>query len=297
MSKKKRKLPWALRFVQWLYPKLEWVFPILAYRLFIKLFFTPFNFEAPVKEKKSVTFGEQFIITAAGKKIQCYKWGTGDKVVLLIHGWAGRATQFRRFIKPLLAAGYQVIGFDGPAHGQSEGRTTNILEFEETLQVLYKQIGVPDAIIAHSFGGPVTLVSAMNGLPVKTVVTIASPTIGEEILNSYMHVLGGTEKTKAYFKKEVIKRTGKSFDEFSSLYAIQKIKQPVNMLLVYDEDDQEISMDHPKALMEVFPQAKLISTSGLGHNRLLKDSHVIEQIVTYIKEHTSVEELKSLKIV
>jgi hypothetical protein len=41
-------------------------------------------------------------------KIQAYVWGDAtNPYVLVMHGWAGRATQFRKFIPELVAAGYQ----------------------------------------------------------------------------------------------------------------------------------------------------------------------------------------------
>ena len=287
MTKKKDNTPNQLKFIRWAYPKVEAVFPTLAHWFAVRLFFTPIRHQSPAREAKAKTFGELFTVTAANKKIQCYRWGSAEKKVLVIHGWAGRATQFRRFIKPLLAAGYEVIGFDGPAHGQSEGKSTNIIEFGETLQEIYKVTGIPEAIIGHSFGGPVSLVAAMNGLPIKTLVTIASPTISEDILDSYLVIINGSEKTKEYFKKEVLKRTGKSFNEFSSLHAIQNVKQKINLLLVYDEDDKEIPLRHPQALLKVYPEAELLQTKGLGHNRILKDDTVIREIVTFIHRNAS----------
>lgn len=287
MSKKKNHTPYILRFVNWAYPKAEVLYPPLAYYFFMKLFFTPLKYKTPDKEKKAASFSDRFTVTVANKKIQCYRWGNSERTVLLIHGWAGRATQFRRFIKPLNIAGYQVIGFDGPAHGQSEGKRTNIMEFGEALKAIYSKIGKPEAIIAHSFGGPVALVAAMNGLAVKTLVTIASPTIGDEIINTYLKVIGGTEKTKIFFKKEILRLTGKPFDEFTSMHAIKRLTHPVNLLLVYDEDDKEIALEHPRALMEVYPEAELLQTKGLGHNRILKDDEVIRHVVTFIQGQSS----------
>src|SRR4051812_11065005 len=125
---KKRKLPLTLRLIRWVYPKIERLAPSLANLYFIKIFFSPLRYPVPEKERKAETFATKFSVLAAGKKIQCYTWGAGNKIVLVVHGWAGRATQFRRFIKPLTSLGYTVVGFDGPAHGASEGKKTSILE-------------------------------------------------------------------------------------------------------------------------------------------------------------------------
>jgi len=286
-KKKKDHTPFLLKLIQWGYPKAEAIFPPLAYRFFLTLFFTPLKYKAPEKEKKAETFSEKFLVIVSGKKVQCYKWGSAEKTVLVIHGWAGRSTQFRRFIKPLLAANYQVVGFDGPAHGQSEGKRTTIADFVDAIKEIYTVVGVPEAIITHSYGGGVALYAAMNGLPIKTLVNIASPTIADEIINNYLRVIGGSDKTKNFFKKEILKRYGKPFEEFTSLYAIEHMKQDLNLLLVYDENDKEVPVTHALALMERYPKAALMHTYGLGHNRILKDIKVIERVVTFIEHHSS----------
>ena len=52
MSKKKNKVPFLLTFVRWMFPKLELLAPPLAYRYFIKIFFTPLRYKLPEKEKE-----------------------------------------------------------------------------------------------------------------------------------------------------------------------------------------------------------------------------------------------------
>ncbi|MFN3840364.1 MAG: alpha/beta hydrolase [Cyclobacteriaceae bacterium] len=282
MGKKKDKTPPALKVIRWVYPKLENVFPFLAYRLFVYIFFSPLRYKPTPKEIKAESFSKKFTLSAAGKKIQCYRWGDFSKYVLVVHGWAGRATQFRRFVKPLNAAGYSVLGFDGPAHGKSEGRSTDILEYEVVLNTLFKQQGIPDAIIAHSFGGAAVIFAAAHGLPVKKLVNMASPSIGDEIIDTYLRAINGSEKTKQFFKKYVLQKTGKPFDAFTASYKIKEVKQPMELLLVHDEDDKDVSINHPLVIQKAYPRAQLLRTMGLGHTRLLKDNEVIRQIVTFV---------------
>ena len=283
MSKKRDKTPLLLKIVRWLYPKVERVSPSLAHRYFIRLFFTPLHYGVPDKEKKAESFAEKFTLEVSGKRIQCYRWGKGIPV-LLVHGWGGRCTQFRRFIKPLTAAGYQVIGFDGPAHGHSSGMHTSVEEFEETIKALCKNVGEPAAIIAHSFGGSAVLFAAMNGLKVNKLINIASPTIGDEIIHTYLRAINGSMATKDFFKNYMLKEYGKSFDEFTALHFIQHLPTAINLLLVHDQTDKEVSLAHAEALVKSYPAARLIKTKGLGHTRILKDNDVIRQCLTFIKE-------------
>jgi hypothetical protein len=68
---------------------------------------------------------------------------------------------------------------------------------------------------------------------------------------------------------------------------IKHVPPDLKLLLVHDEDDSEVSITQPRAMVRVFPTASLLVTKGLGHNRILKDEKVIEQIVTFIAEHSS----------
>lgn len=282
--KKKDQTPPLLKFVRWFFPKLERIAPALAHRYFLKIFFTPLKFGVPEKEKKAKKFAQSFSLIVNDKNIHAYSWGSGKEYVLVVHGWAGRGTQFRRFVKPLLDAGYRVVGFDGPAHGESDGKKTDVIEFNAVLRKIYEREGVPAGIIAHSFGGAAVLYAAMHGLPVKKLINIGSPTIGDEIIRTYLRNINGSWATGEYFKDYMVKTYGKPFDEFTSLHFVRHLPQEVPLLLIHDEDDKEVIMKHPEALVKAYPSAKLIRTKGLGHTRILKDNQVIAISVTFIKE-------------
>jgi esterase/lipase len=269
--------------VRWFFPVLEKTIPYLAHQYFIRIFFTPLKYKTPEKELVWEDKAQKFSVLAMGKRIQCYSWGKGP-VIILIHGWAGRATQFRKFIEAFTELGYRVVGFDGPAHGKSEGKKTNIDEFYEALRSIYKVTGEPVAIICHSFGGSAALFSAKEGLAVRKLINIASPTIGDEIINTYLRAINGSKSTGDFFKNYVMKQTGKTFDDYTSLNFIQHIKQDLSLLLVHDEDDKEVYLKHAEALKEVYPAANLLVTKGLGHTRILKDESVVANVVTFVRE-------------
>jgi hypothetical protein len=278
---KKSKTPFLLRAVRWFFPRLERLSPALAGRFFIQLFFTPLNYPVPPKEQDCAATADQSAIDINGKKIICYSWGKGP-IVLVVHGWAGRATQFRKFIEPLNKAGYCVVGFDGPAHGKSGGSRTDIFEFELVLRAVVARYGMPEGVIAHSFGGTAVLYAVMNGLRLKKIIHIASPTIGDEIINTYLKAIGGTWETGKRFKKFIVKKSGKTFDEFTSLHFVRHLKDEIDLLLIHDQDDEEVEIKHPLELIKAYPEAKLHRTTGLGHTRILKDEGVIAKCVTFI---------------
>ncbi len=279
---KKDKTPLPLRIVRWLYPRVESVFPALAHRYFIRIFFTPLRYQVPEKEKQLAASATLFSITVSGRRIQCYAWGQGP-LVLLVHGWAGRGTQFRKIIEVLSREGFRVVSFDGPAHGKSDGTRTNILEFVEVMREMYRNIGEPEAIIAHSFGGSVALAAAAHGLRVKKLINIASPTIGDEIINTYLRAINGSQGSGDFFRSYIVRQYGKSFDEFTSLHFIHQLTQDIDLLLIHDENDEEVILKHALDLKRAYPEAQLMVTKGLGHTRILHDEAVVKSCVTFVR--------------
>src|SRR5207248_629713 len=143
--------------------------------------------------------------------------------------------------------------------------------------------GEPEAILAHSFGGGAVLFSAMNGLAVKKLINIASPTIGDEIIKTYLNAINGSATTGEYFKNYVKRKYGRPFEDFTSLYFVKHLRAPLDLLLVHDEDDHEVSLRHAEALQRIYPAARLFKTKGLGHTRILRDDTVIHTCLTYIQ--------------
>ena len=102
-----------------------------------------------------------------------------------------------------------------------------------------KSIGKIEGVITHSFGGVATLYSVMNGLKINTLINIASPAIGDDIIDTYLKAMNGSPKTGDFFRKYVFKRTGKPFYEFSAEYFIQHVPADINILLIHDQGDQD----------------------------------------------------------
>ena len=63
-----------------------------------------------------------------GKEIQVFRFAGEGPKVLLLHGWSGRGSQLFAFADKLRKSNAEVVTFDMPAHGQSLGNKTNIVE-------------------------------------------------------------------------------------------------------------------------------------------------------------------------
>ena len=281
---KQAKVPLLLKIIRWWFPKLEAIAPPLATRLFVQLFFTPLHYGFPHKELEWLNNATKNTITVNGKKIQCYSWGDEKKpAVLFVHGWAGRATQFRKFFPVFMEAGFRVIAFDAHAHGKSEGKRTNLPEFSNVLKEVFQTFGEPDALIAHSFGGVASMYATTQGLPVKKLINIGTPVIGDLIIKTFLDAVNGSAKTVERFKEYMIKKYGRTFHEFTIQYFIPRIERLPRLMLVHDEDDKDVSIEHPMEASRLYPDAWLYKTKGLGHTRILKDEIVINDCLKFIQ--------------
>jgi len=95
----------------------------------------------------------------SGVNMHVEKAGSGEKRVVLLHGW-GCDTTLMKPVADFLAKDMTVLSIDFPGHGQSSRppQPWGVPEFAVcTLELLRKLDFLPCSVIAHSFGGRVTL--------------------------------------------------------------------------------------------------------------------------------------------
>ncbi len=141
----------------------------LAYQLFC----TPPRLNGRVSRKTKDVFlsAEAFDVSKNGQTLKVYRWsscseskGSQDSLnVLLVHGWGGSARSMQALVEPLRASGCNVIAFDAPAHGASQGRQTTLLNVAASLRGIAGEIGPLHAVVGHSFGGMVLAVALGDG--------------------------------------------------------------------------------------------------------------------------------------
>src|SRR5512143_2769531 len=108
------------------------VSPALVKKLY-RAFFSPAKYEAKSEDRAALDRGTSYRLPFADGELAVTRWGESGPAVLLMHGWGGSRAQMTGFVAPLLAAGFRVVAYDQPAHGESDGPMTNLLEIAPTL--------------------------------------------------------------------------------------------------------------------------------------------------------------------
>ena len=261
---------------------LQFLSPRLAARFAAKMFTTPFKHKLPKREmdmdRKSLQ--ETIAIKSLNKNVVVYRYGTGEKTILLVHGWSGRGTQLVKFAETFSKAGYSILSFDAPAHGKSSGKTSIMTEFIATILELEKQFGPFEAAIGHSLGGMSLLNSVKRGLKINRLVSIGSGDIIQDIIDEFIEKLGLKPIVGTLMRAQFEKRSGESMDEYSSWRAAKHTHIPT--LVIHDSDDIEVPVKCAHHIYDHLPNGELMITSGLGHRKILGSQKVIAKTLDFI---------------
>lgn len=209
------------------------------------------------------------------------RWGPRDApVVLMLHGWEGRGSQFRHLIEPLVAAGKQVIALDAPAHGQSPGQEANPVVFAHAALEAAAEIRDLEAVVGHSMGAAALAYALTQGLYAERAVLIAGPSRLADVLRRFADHLGLGAEARQRFLALVENHTGVRIADLDLVQASKHLHIPV--LLVHDRDDVEVPFAASQQLAAAWPQAELLATQGLGHVRVLKHAAVIRRVSQFL---------------
>ena len=276
------RVPTSIRFIVWLSQRIS---SALATKVALYLFFRPQRFKTPIREHQMFDAAEQikFYASSIAKEIQVYRLQGKKQKVLLLHGWSGRGTQLFSFADELQKENCEVITFDMPAHGQSHGNKTNVLELTYCIQDLNQKFGPFDAAIAHSMGGFGLLRAIKNGLPLRSAAIIGSGDSIKGVFYRFSQQLHFSDKITERMITTVEKQFGTKLETYSSSMSIKEIDIP--LLIVHDKDDKEAPYECSITLHDLARKSQLKLTSGLGHHRILRDPKTVQHIVQFLFQH------------
>lgn len=222
-----------------------------------------------------------------GKTVVSYRWGGGERPVLLVHGWESRGSRFAAFVTALLERGYSPVTFDAPGHGDSTGKTTTILEYRDVITQLHAEHGDFEAVVAHSLGATATFFALRHGVRAGRVSVICGVVDFTYVVQAFCSKLGLREQLQAELRsrieQELFPDESDIWTRFSVLHQPEKV--PVPILVVQDQDDEMVGPEQALRITGAYPgRSRLVTTSRLGHRRILGDPAVVAAVVDFVSE-------------
>lgn len=257
--------------------------PTIAARLALSAFFRP-GPKMAVHERDAATdlAGHRDYLRMDGRDVATYRWGAGDRTVLVLHGWQGRASQLAPLVRELVAAGYRVVSFDAPAHGASDGRRADISDWLDASAALARRYGGFEAVIGHCFGGLAALALARDDAAIRTVAVIAATSSPAGFLHEFSTMVELDDATRTEFERLFYARLGET--QATALARYDAVARPLpdttELLIVHDREDRRMPDAGSLRLHEAHGErARLIRTRGLGHTRVLSDDSVLDAVM------------------
>ncbi|KEZ69686.1 hydrolase [Pseudomonas amygdali pv. tabaci str. ATCC 11528] len=218
-----------------------------------------------------------------GIKICTYVWGdpSSQPYVLFSHGWSSYAMRFVGWVPLLRSMGYAVVGFDQPAHGLSSGDISHMPQFVEVLQQVGRHFGKPAAVIAHSLGASSIIFAQEEQWRPDRFVLIAPFLAPADNALHQFETFGIAHKVFAPFEGYLHALSGRRFADYDASARLQLLDRPA--LVIHDRRDRETPWEKGARFAKLWPGARLFTTEGLGHNRLIDHPSVTAEVMEFLK--------------
>jgi pimeloyl-ACP methyl ester carboxylesterase len=207
-------------------------------------------------------------------------WGETGPLVLALHGWRGRTTQFRPLASKLLDRGMQTLALELPGHGVSVGDSATPRQIGELLIEVERIVGPVHAAIGHSFGGAALGAGLVYGFRPKRVVIVSSPTRVSRIPLLLAKTAGLPKPAMKEFVRILDHEAGRPSAELDLVSTAPRAGVPG--FLIHDLQDAVIPYAEAEALANAWPGLKFMTTSGKGHRDILSAPEVMRAIVDFI---------------
>lgn len=258
-----------------------------AFREAWKVFTTPRRLPLKAWEAKGLASATQHWAQAESGRVAYYEWNPDSaRTVLLVHGWEHRSSFWGHMAEGLAKAGYRVVALDGPAHGLSDGKRATLVSFAGAVQAVANAIGPVHATVAHSFGAactagvPVRFNQAAGG-QLPRLILMSAPSSTRKVAQRFaalLHLPSSVVERMGRFIQEQFGRTAESF----SLLEAGRHLPVQRALLLHDREDPNAPFVEGEEIARHWPSLEFRPTTGLGHNRIMRDPNVIQQVLEFI---------------
>ncbi len=248
--------------------------PGVSASLLARRFLTPRRREAALQPDGA----QQITLSCSSVPVVAQVWGQGP-LVILCHGWCGGAAQVVPMGRRLVAEGFSVAAFDAPAHGGSQGRSTNVGEFTRCIEELAHRLGPVHAIVGHSLGALAAALANQRSVRAQGVALLAPMPSFEFALDQFQLIAGFDDVVREKLATNV-ERIARVRRQDADLHTLLADSTPA--LLVHDTDDRSVPVSHARELAANLEQVEYIETRGLGHKRLLNNDAIINRLIAFV---------------
>lgn len=261
----------------------SWLAPRSTLASAFQLFCTPMP-GARTRARQAETGGARLGELAFGReRLATYTWGDPYRqpTILLVHGWSSFGLRFLPWVEPLRRAGYAVVAFDQPAHGRSSGRRATLPMFAEAARRVADSLGPLAAIVGHSLGGAAAAIAMANGLQAERVILLAPAADPFDAARRFGGMVGLAQFLSRRLFDDYQELTAHDIRDLHAQATAPQIARPG--LVVHDLEDTDVPWCEGERYARYWPQATLLSTTGLGHHRVTIAPETLDAALRFLR--------------
>lgn len=224
---------------------------------------------------KPLRYGENDVNVA-------WSWGEGPLVVL-VHGWSGRAGQMAPLAARIAALGFRVVALDVTGHGDSPGKHTHWRYFLRDIPALERRLGEPVyAYVGHS-AGALTMMAARHAgdISASRYVCICAPSHPFPPINVIQKKLAPRPAIIERYKNFIAQQFGTTWDALFTGMVYQGLG--ANTLLFYDKTDRFVDHSEGDKVAAIAVGARLIKTDRYSHAKILTAPEMLSAVCEFLQ--------------
>jgi len=188
---------------------------------------------------------------------------------------------FLPWVRALRAAGYAVVAFDQPGHGRSDAGRCTMACFARTLRGVANRLGPFEAMVGHSMGGAAAMLALADGAQAKRAVLIAPAADPDAATSRFARKVGLVGGIVPRIQRHLEVQTGVTVHDLTAHVRAPSLAVPA--LIIHDLADAEVPWEEGESYARHWPGARLLSTSGLGHSRIVNDAATIDAGLRFLR--------------
>ena len=256
------------------------VAPGVAARWAETIFCRPPRHDPRPADEAFLATGDRSTVRSDNLDLAVWAWGQGP-IIILTHGWGGRAGRFSALSEALVAGGFRVVLFDAPAHGASMGREASLPQFARALRDVGDTVGMIHGLVGHSLGGAAVSLAMHRGMHTRRAVLLAPPADVFLFSHAFAEHLRIPPRARVVMRQNLETRLQISWEELHIPTLARGMTSPV--LVVHDTEDADVPYAHGEEIARAWPGAELFTTNDLGHRAILRNSEVIRRTVEFLQ--------------
>jgi pimeloyl-ACP methyl ester carboxylesterase len=157
--------------------------------------------------------------------------------------------------------------------------------FAAALGAVARRYGRVSAVIAHSLGCTAAIYAlSQREFEAERVVVISPSARLHAVRERFGEMAGYSPQVIDHMRQAFEKRFAFEWEASEPLRIALGLSVPG--LIIHDADDRFIPSSEGTELADAWPDGRLVTTTNLGHHRILRDPEVIASAVEFVAEST-----------